>query len=341
MYHASVTRPEADDLPHGPFTDPQWRENYQWLAMDGSGVGFVLHLGTHPDDATLWHSLCSISLPDGRVFVAKTVGPAPDARTAGTALHHSRCIEGFRVWELTGLGGFMPTTFDELGEGPLRDRPTVPATVALRFEACGPVWDPAGDAGHPEWGAFHHEQPMTVRGTIAVAGEPHSFDGLGYRDHSRGPRDMREVSHSHWSNGVFPSGRTFCTLQVHRRNGDVSTRAAILHPDGREEPIEMAVAPVIHDAAHRPLDISLTLVDSAGVRHEIPGRVSGGATWSIVGTSEFCLGAAMDVDDAYILPQSIVRWEWDGEVGYGLTDRCSRAARLRDLAGQAASAVAS
>jgi hypothetical protein len=331
-----VSHPETDDLPHGPFADPEWRENYQWLAMDAAEVGVVLHLGTHPDDPTLWHSLCSVSFPDGRVYVAKSVGPAPDARSAGSGLHFSRCLEGFRAWDVVGLGGFLPTSFGELGAGPLADRPTVPVRVDLRFEACGPVWDPAGDAGHPEWGAFHHEQPMRVTGSVTVGTDGHRFDGWGYRDHSRGPRDMREVSHSHWSNGVFPSGRTFCTLQVHRRNGDVSTRAAILHPDGHEEAIEMIEAPVIHNSAHEPFAISVTLVDSTGRTHHIPGRVAGGTTWSIVGTSEFCVGAAMDVDDAYILPQSIIRWEWDGEVGYGLSDRCSRAARLRTLAAEAA-----
>jgi hypothetical protein len=295
--------------------------------MDGDGVGVVLHLGTHPEAGSLWHSLSSVSFADGRVFVAKSVGPAPDERTAGSALHRSTCRQPFAAWDVLGDGGYQLTSFEELAEGPLTDRPTTPVGIELRFDAFGPIWDPAGHAAHPEWGSFHHEQPMKVTGVVEVGGEVHHFDGLGYRDHSRGPRDMRAVSHSHWSNGVFPSGRTFCSLQVHRGD-DVQTRAAILHADGTQEDIELVEVPELVNAAHQPLDISLAFTDSTGARHDVSGHVSGGATWSIVGTSEFCLGAALAVDDAYILPQSIVRWTWDGEVGYGLTDRCSRADRL-------------
>jgi hypothetical protein len=78
------------------------------------------------------------------------------------------------------------------------------------------------------------------------------------------------------------------------------------------------------DPFHEPLDITVTLRAAGGAEHRISGRVSGGATWSIVGGSEFCLGAAVGCPDAYLLPQSIVAWEWDGETGYGLADRCGR-----------------
>ena len=96
--------------------------------------------------------------------------------------------------------------------------------------------------------------------------------------------------------------------------------------------------PTLPTPLHEPLDISLAFTDTSGTKHDITGHVSGGATWSIVGTSEFCLGAALAIDDAYILPQSIVRWTWDGEVGYGLTDRCSRADRLVAISRERAAA---
>ena len=40
---------------------------------------------------------------------------------------------------------------------------------------------------------------------------------------------------------------------------------------------------------------------------------------------------AVDTADAYLLPQSIIRWEWDGETGYGLADRCGLSSYFETL----------
>ena len=317
--------------PCGRFPDPTWVENYQWLATDADGVGFICHIGTHIADPRLWHVVTAVSLPGGAVYVAKSCGESPDRNnTAGTAIHGATCTTAFEDWTVSANGGFQPTDFPELGAGLLTDRKTTPVRARLRFEAFGRVWDPGEVAGHPEIGHFHYEQPIRVTGTIEIDGTERSFDGYGYRDHSRGPREMGDVERSWWCNGVFPSGRTFCSLTLQRRNGDRMAIGAILHADGSIEPAALTSEPALHNAAHEPYDISLTLCDSDGVEHAIEGTVTGGGTWSIVGGSECCLGAALLDDDAYILPQSIIRWTWEGETGYGLADRCANRRILRE-----------
>ena len=311
----------ALDLPHGDFDDDATVENYQWLAMDDSGIGLICHLGTVPGDGTLWHTLSAVSLSPDEVYVAKAVGRPADASSAGTPLHGMRCEAPFERWRFHADAGFQRTDFGELAAGLLRDRPTVPITVDVTFEVAGPIWNPAGSEAQPEWGSFHLEQGMRVAGTVTVEGVEHRFDGHGFRDHSRGHRDLRNVEHSFWCNGVFPSGRTFASLQVTNRDGHTESRAAIREGD-RFVDATIVETPAIHHADHRPLPIEVVLADAAGTEHRIPGVVTGGATWSIVGGSEFCLGAAVDVADAYLLPQSIIRWDWDGETGYGLADRC-------------------
>ena len=318
------------DLPHGEFDDPATVENYQWLAMDDAGVGLICHLGTVPGDGTLWHTLSAVSLPTGEVYVAKAVGRPGDPAAAGTPLHGMRCEAPFDTWRFHADAGFQPTDFAELGSGLLRDRPTVPISVDVTFTVAGPIWNPAGSEHQPEWGAFHLEQPMRVSGTVRVGDAEHRFDGLGFRDHSRGHRDLRNVEHSFWCNGVFPSGRTFASLQVTNRDGHTESRAAI-SDGGPFADATIVQTPAIAHPDHRPIDIELVLVDAAGAEHRIPGTVSGGATWSIVGGSEFCLGAAVDIPDAYLLPQSIIRWEWDGETGYGLADRCGLSSYFETL----------
>lgn len=309
------------DLPHGDFDDPATVENYQWLAMDDRGIGLICHLGTFPGDGTLWHTLSAVSLPGGEVYVAKAVGRPADAPSAGTPLHGMRCEIPFERWRFHADAGFQPTDVAELGSGLLRDGPTVPILVDVEFTVAGPIWNPAGSERQPEWGSFHLEQAMRAAGTVRIGDDVHAFDGLGFRDHSRGHRDLRHVERSFWCNGVFPSGRTFASLQVTNRDGHTESRAAI-SDGGPFVDASIVETPVIRHPDHSPTDIELVLGDADGTKHRIPGVVSGGSTWSIVGGSEFCVGAAIDVADAYLLPQSIVRWEWDGETGYGLADRC-------------------
>ena len=140
----------ALDLPHGQFDDPATVENFQWLAMDESGVGLICHLGTVPGDGTLWHTLSAVSLPTGEVYVAKAVGRPGDASSAGTPLHGMRCESPFERWRFHADAGFQPTDFDELATGLLRDRPTVPVLVDIAFEVAGPIWNPAGSDAQPE-----------------------------------------------------------------------------------------------------------------------------------------------------------------------------------------------
>jgi hypothetical protein len=326
----------AVQLPDG------WVENCQWLALDARGIEIVCHIGTHASDPSLWHVVIGVSLSDGTVYlpqprntglsdVAKSVGPQPDVRSAGTALHGVRCEDPYRLWNLGAHGGFLPTTLEELAAAPLGDRLSVPLRVSLQFQAFGPVWQLDQLHDHPEVGHFHYEQPMQVSGVVHVGGEAHSFNGYGYRDHSRGPRHMGEVAYSSWCNGVFPSGRTFGSLVVTRNSGETLSLGALLHRDGAIEPAQMPDHAPVYDAAHNPRTFAITLIDRDGRYHGIEGRVAGGATWSIVGGSECCLGTLVEDDDAYILPQSLIRWEWDGEVGYGLADRC---ANIRVLQGR-------
>ena len=318
------------DLPHGLFDDLATVENYQWLAMTDSGIGLICHLGTVPGDGTTWHTLSAVSLPTGEVYVAKAVGRSGDPSVAGTPLHGMHCEVPFERWRFRADAGFQPTTFEELATGLLRDRPTAAIVADVQCDVGGPIWNPKGSEEQPEWGSFHLEQAMTCSGTISIDGHEHSFDGVGFRDHSRGHRDLRNVEHSFWCNGVFRSGRTFASLQVTNRDGHTESRAAMTDGDVFAD-AEIVSTPKIQHPDHRPLHIALTLRDAAGGLHEISGVVSGGATFSIVGGSEFCLGAAIDIPDAYLLPQSIVRWEWDGEIGFGLADRCGLASYFDQL----------
>lgn len=321
---------EVRELPYGPCDIPTWTENYQFLGLGPNGVGLVAHFGTLPGSSELWHAVAGVSLPDGRVYAAKSVGPPPDARCGGSALLAARCYTAFDRWAVEGHLGWQVTSHRQLADGLLPDGRSVGGHLEVTFDAAGPVWDLAADADedrHPEWGHFHYEQPLRMRGVFTVDGTDHHLEGFGYRDHSRGPRDMRDVSHSSWCNGTFPSGRWFGSLQVHRMNGDVGGMAVVGDPEGTIHDATILEMPRMDDERGNPRDVTAAFT-ADGTTHRITGRLGGGANFSIVGTAEFCLGTARDVPDAYLLQQNLFAWSWDGDTGYGLTDRCSRIDQL-------------
>lgn len=71
--------------------------------------------------------------------------------------------------------------------------PTEVVRLQLDFVARTPVFDFMAAAGLVEnvgGSTTHHQQAFSATGWVEVSGERHDLDGLGYRDHSVGPRNL-------------------------------------------------------------------------------------------------------------------------------------------------------
>jgi hypothetical protein len=178
---------------------PFWSENLLFAIYDPrADVGLWLHLGTVPNDWSMWQEMHYAFLPgdDGVLSMWSYHRTAPDRRPGG-ATSEFRCLEPFRRWHVTMDGFGLHTTNEDMAIGLARVGPTRRFVVDLEIESVVPVWDAhtaaTSDAGkgsmHEQgWAKEHYEQLYRARGTVQFGGEPINFDGYGWRDHSQGPR---------------------------------------------------------------------------------------------------------------------------------------------------------
>jgi hypothetical protein len=179
--------------------EPFWSENLLFALYDPvSDVGLWLHLGTVPNDWTMWHEMNYAFLPgdEGVLSMWSYHRTAPERRPAGAGLE-LRCVEPFRRWTVIFDGYGLHTTNEAMAAGLARVGPTRRFLVDLDVECATPVWDLHAAADHATghgsmtgqgWATEHYEQLYRARGTVNFGGSDITFDGYGWRDHSRGPR---------------------------------------------------------------------------------------------------------------------------------------------------------
>lgn len=310
-------RPESE-FPIQSYPDiPLWTENYCFVAYDpGSQIGLWTHLGRAPFDPTLWRELSFLYLPDGQRVVSKGYGRSETPRGPGGATMSFHCVDPFRSWRMRRDGGSIRTTVDRLYNGMAGDQRHERFGFDLSLECHGAVWDWGEVEDAHQWGKLHYEQLVTVRGTVAIGREQIPFDGQGLRDHTSGPRDFTVFSSHIWSWANFPSGRGFILLQL-VVDGNLLTRA-VIQQDGVLTAVDLHNSPVLTERAQHADPYVLELGDHrirAEILHPFPNGFDG--------PNDICIG----YDPAFTTTanfENLSRFEWDGEIGYGHTERSIR-----------------
>jgi hypothetical protein len=260
-----------------------------------------------------------IFLPTGERLVNKGYGRGETDRGPGGATLSYECVEPWNEWRSRRDGAAIRTTVKDLDSGMLFDRAHERVAFDLTWHGQGPVWDWGEVEDAHGWGKLHYEQLATVGGTVTVADEVIPFAGTGLRDHTRGPRDFTVVERHLWSWGSFPSGNGFMVLQVNVA-GQSLTRAVTLE-DGVLTPRTLHNSPVLSSRAGSTdpyvVDFGEDRV-SADLLHMLPNGFEG--------PNDICLGYDPDVTRTANF-EGFSRFEWNGEVGYGLTERSVRLSR--------------
>jgi hypothetical protein len=135
--------------------------------------------------------------------------------------------------------------------------------------------------------AAHYEAAGQVTGTVRLGDEVYGVEGLGYRDHSWGPRDWGRVRSHRWVVGTFGPDFSFSILTIHGTEGEftgyvvrdgVPTRAAAvdvvayIEPDGFTHRGGRAT---IKMGTGEDIGLDMTVVDGIGVRTEAWEGVEG------------------------------------------------------------------
>ncbi|WP_280424697.1 hypothetical protein [Nocardia carnea] len=307
----------ADDFVHErPAGVDRWAENIQWNVRDKDGLGVIWHMGTMLEDPGLWHIVVTVTQPDGTVYATKIV--APGTGQFGSPNAEMSTITPYREWKFSFFGGMVDVSGEQGSTGLTPDDQHYPVQIELDLAAAYPVWIPEGSTQFGDWGRFHHEQAVTVRGTVTIDGRAQTLEGIGHRDHSIGPRDMSHLRRAFWGNGLFDSGWGFATMLGEYASGDFQ-RAALFDSDG------------IHDATMirwtdltavdgEPKTVTLEL-NVRGRRVVIDGRIRHGMNFTVADGAEFCMGTDLAHPDRYFLTNLFIDWTCDGESGIGYLDR--------------------
>ncbi len=316
-----------------PPAEPYWSENLLFSTYDArADLALWLHLGTRPEEWTLWEDHLFIGLPGdaGVLSLWSYHKTAPERRPAGAVLAFE-CIEPFRLWRVTLDGYCQLNSNADMRRGPVPDGPKVRVILDLEMESFTPAWDAhasaSGAQGHggmgsQGWAKEHYEQLVRARGTVSVDGKTYAYDGAGWRDHSRGvrvPHAQRKTWGGHMiSSAVFPSGRAYLCSTYWDREGVITLEGgAVIDADGGYHPAAVHQRPrlgALHEASGERLTTALTWSGGTTAWTGVSRR----AIW--VQIERWTVGKDLTGPGRmYVLDYGEV--DWDGETGVFYLER--------------------
>ena len=343
-----ATIDRATELPLVDTPDtPDWSENYCFDGFDPArDFGFWLHLGRWQRQTDIWREQVLLYLPGGDHLLIRSYGAGAHETGPGGALQRFTCEEPGRRWRLQYTGPARRVTLDEMMAGAknhITDGPYVFVRFDLLFEGITPIWD-MGDMVGENWASFHYEQHGRITGTVdyeTADGPRRTLDiaGNGYRDHSRGVRDLTNFGGFYWNHAVFPSGRSraarlpishfpsgrgFSVVHSYKWDGTTSSPGvsrAVIFDEGRILPAELVSVPLLDGSrALPPESYTLRLRSELG-EMEIEGRPKRTVAQSSDRSNNQCDGIATpDIGVLYCFEQP-TEYRWNGEVAPGWTER--------------------
>lgn len=311
---------------------PFWSENLLFAIYDPtSDVGLWLHLGTVPNDWSMWHEMNYAFLPgdEGVLSMWSYHRTAPDRRPGGAGLDF-RCIESFRRWHVSFDGYGMHTSNAAMQAGPTVVGTNRRFVVDLEIEFVTPAWDMhsaaedktgAGSMHGQGWAKEHYEQLYRARGSVTLGTEVIPFDGYGWRDHSQGPRGGG--GGAPWGGHIitgtlYDSGRGWGLSRYWTPDGTISLEGGyVVQEDGVLQHAKVTASPRLRELvmAGEELPIALEWPDGSLETTIVTRR----SLWLSMMKG---LTVGKDLDGPglmYVLNHGTS--EWDGEVGVNYIER--------------------
>jgi hypothetical protein len=235
-----------------------WSENMLFAIYDPSNdIGLWLHLGTVPNDWTMWQEMNYAYLPgdEGVLSMWSYHRTVPDRRPGGAGMEF-RCLDPFLRWHVVFDGYGLHTSNEAMQAGLSPVGVNRRFVVNLEIESVTPAWDAhtattvatgRGSMHDQGWAKEHYEQLYRARGTVNFGGDDIDFDGYGWRDHSQGPRGGG--GGAPWGGHVitgtlYDSGRGWGLSRYWTPNGDISLEGGwVAGTDGVLHHAEITEAP--------------------------------------------------------------------------------------------------
>ena len=228
-------------------------ENFCYTGYDAqSRLGYYVHIGRWIKDPEVLRELLMLWLPNGDVLWAQSFGRGDCSRGPVVACERLICEEPGKRIRILYSGPMQPIALEQVMGPPNHTNVLDKVEVDLSFEGVSAMWY-YPEADNTTWARWHTEQLGRVSGTIRHLGSNHAFNGVGYRDHSRGPRYLENFRGHTWIQGQFPGGDSFALYQVWHLHDGKDTEAmseAKIHKNGTFVPARIVSAPRLTSSAN-------------------------------------------------------------------------------------------
>lgn len=315
---------DADEFPHSPPDIPLWSESYMtYVYSPGNQVGVWVHLGYKPGSPGLWEETLVIALPGNRYLVARAFSARPIGQEVSINGVAWRCDAPFQKWTKRFQGGAQLVSGDELRAGPLRDGLYRPIDLELVCEAITPPNDYGLEHKHESssWGTNgHYEQTHQAHGHLDFDGEKIAIDGTGWRDHSWGPRDLLKFGSHTWLSAQFPGGRSLMAVHLQGPAPAKPFVHALLYEKGALRKVAITGMPIANDIAETESDFACEIA-TAEHTSTIRATILQTIRLGMLGTNQIGIGTHRGPDAHHDWVSCFTRFEWDGETGYGSSER--------------------
>lgn len=306
----------ADEFMHQPTDDPQFNESaYYNLVEEGTGFGLLIRMGNRVNEGHAEVTVLAY-LPGGGAVIRFDRAPISSNEAFDAAGLRFTVIEPLQAMQVTFSGsGHRLAQGTDLAD-PKRAfaaSPEVSLHLDLRYDNLIPVYglgDGSGIAGAEDAIATgHYQGPCRVAGWVEIDGVRRDVAGLGYRDHSWGPRRWLGPSYWRWLSCLADDKNGFVAWS--QKIGDERSRGngMVLRNGVRELVTGVDVVSQYGAAPHYPRAMTVRMQTESGdevtasgvVFHNVPLRHRRG-------------------DSIARLAEVLVRFDLGGSVGYGICE---------------------
>jgi hypothetical protein len=311
---------DADELPATEWPEIElWSENYFFCSWDPSAeLGIWLHLGRMPNDPTLWREMIFFYLPDGTILNGKSYGRHQSESGPGSGTLTFECVEPWNRWRQNFDGVLVRSDFEKLDRGLLELGIYVPAALQLEWRPLAPIFEMGTEMQKQAWGHTHYNQLGRLVGSVRCEDKEVDFDGVGVRDHTRGPRDFRKFVWHCWHHGVFEDGRGFMVVDA-MADGDNRLERAMVLSDGEITEVGIIESGALSSREDGYRDYEIRFEGQEPIKaHVLHNNPMGFAA-----DNEITYGHDPEVSTHHLF-EGFTRFKWDGVVGHGLTERSLR-----------------
>jgi hypothetical protein len=320
------------DTNYPTFPDVDGWSETRWVGACSpeSGTGLWLHAGRCRQDLDLWWVQTNVYLPGENLVVGRSWCRAGDGTLILNGNLQLNADEEFKRFSLSFDGAGEATTTTALTEKPGGAGIAAPLRLELSAEAAAPPFDAfGGHTGTEAWASRHSQQLYTTTGTVSFEGRQLGLDGVGYIDHSSGPRSFADFGSHSFVTALFP-GMGIHAMTLRNLTDEQQMVTGAVFQEQSESLVVAMTMPYLQDLTGGPHRFPLTLQFADGRSSSFDVVIIHTLPVTMTDTNDNLNGIGWDLeDDTLLLTECAARiTAADGTIGYGHIERSTRRNRL-------------